>query len=87
MAYTYQVASCDTHAWHVDTPYYAEYDDDNTVIRDGIVAAFTAYPLYSIDGKFRDADRNEHYGDVPDGLILNVQPVPPSDEPYDDLPF
>jgi hypothetical protein len=29
----------------------------------------------------------DHTDDVPEGIILNVQPTPPPDEPYDDLPF
>lgn len=92
MAYTYVVYSCDTHPWHVDTPWYPEYDDDNTVMRDGIVPADSAYRSLrnDVDGKFRTADRNEHYGDVPDGIVLNVQAPNVTDIPdaaYDDLPF
>jgi hypothetical protein len=84
--YTYIVYSCDTHAWHVDTPYYPEYDSTmETITRDGFIQ-----PEYlPYDGKFRMADRNEHYGDVPEGIILNIVRTPPPDDPYleDDLPF
>lgn len=70
--FTYVVTSCETHAWHVDAPYYPEYDDDNAIIRDGIVQTYGHRTMDIFDGKYRHDDENEHYADVPDGIVLNV---------------
>jgi hypothetical protein len=34
-----------------------------------------------------DAYHHNHDDDVPEGIVLNVQPIPPDDSDLDDLPF